>query len=35
MKALPDTSIDTCNDDEILELKIHIPTDADFVIFPL
>ena len=34
LKAQPDTSIDTGNDDEILEPKTHIPTDADFVITP-
>ena len=31
-KAQADTSIDTGNDNEILEPEIHIPTDADFVI---
>ena len=34
LKAQPDTSVDTGNGNEILEPKIHIPTDADFVIPP-
>ena len=34
LKAWLDTSIDTGNDDEILEPEIHIPTDADFVTPP-
>ena len=34
LKAPPDTSIDTGNDDEILEPEFHIPTDAHFVIAP-
>ena len=33
-KAQSDTSIDTGNDDVVLEPEIHIPTDADFVIPP-
>ena len=34
LKAQPDTSIDTGNDDELLEPKINVSTYADFVIPP-
>ena len=34
LKTQPDTSVNTDYDDKVLELKIHIPTDAGFVIPP-
>ena len=34
LKAQPDTSIDTDNDNIVLEPEIHIPTDVNLVILP-